>query len=105
MALSQSIAYDKTFIHEKTKVIGLKRHTAGSLLVQKDSQFHAGGPSAYQVPNQELTRQPRLNQRFHQQDIPALNVKFWAEENLSGGGVGFLGFSLHELANHVQIQL
>ena len=29
MPLSQPIAYDKTFIHEKTKVIGLQRHSAG----------------------------------------------------------------------------
>lgn len=29
MALPQSIAYDKIFIHEKTKVIGLQGHSAG----------------------------------------------------------------------------
>src|SRR5260221_9673272 len=28
MAVSQAIAYDKTFIHEKTKVIRLERHPA-----------------------------------------------------------------------------
>ena len=29
MAFSQPIAYDKTLIHEKTKVIGLQGHPAG----------------------------------------------------------------------------
>src|ERR1700704_2345453 len=51
MALSQPIAYDKTLIHEKTKVIGLKGDPACRLLVQQYSQFHAGSASAKQVPN------------------------------------------------------
>jgi len=35
MHVTQSIAYDKTVIQQKTKVIRLERHSAGRLLVQK----------------------------------------------------------------------
>src|SRR6185312_13838309 len=57
MALPQPIAYDKILVHEKTKVIGLQGHTAGGLLVQKDSQLHGGSAPSHQVPNQEFSRQ------------------------------------------------
>src|ERR1051326_7492886 len=98
MALSQAIAYDKTLIHEKTKVIGLQGNPAGRLLVQQDSQFYACCTTTYQVPHQEFTGYPGLHQRFNQQNVLVFNVNFRAEKNLGCAGIRVVKLRLHELA-------
>src|SRR5215472_12959621 len=52
---SQAIAYDKTLIHQKTKVIRLEGYSAGGLLVQQHRQFHAGCAPAGKMSHQEFT--------------------------------------------------
>src|SRR5215813_3410012 len=98
MALSQAIAYDKTLIHEKTKVIGLQGNPAGRLLVQQDSQFYACRPTTNQVPHQEFTGYPGLHQRFNQQHVLVVYINFRAEKNLSRAGIGVVKLRLYELA-------
>src|ERR1041384_655920 len=100
MALSQAIAYDKTLIHEKTKVIGLQGNPASRLLVQQDSQLYACRTTTYQVPHEEFTGYSGLHQRFNQQYMLILYVNFRTKKNLGCAGIRVVKLCLHELTHH-----
>src|SRR5262249_24890630 len=58
MRLPQAIAYDKTLIYKKTKVIRLKGAAATGLLIQQHRQLYAGCATPSQVSHQEFTGNP-----------------------------------------------
>src|SRR5215467_3231072 len=66
---AQPIAYDKTLIHHKTKVIRLKRNAASRLLVQQSCQLYAGSAPAGQVAHEKLSSDAGLHQGLYQKDV------------------------------------
>src|SRR5215472_7678925 len=101
----QTVAYDKTFMQEETKVIRLQRNPPFRLLVKEYRQLHAAGAPSQKVAHQEFAGDPGFYQCFDQQDVAAFYVGFRGEKDLRGAGVGLPGLHPDKLADYWNFQM
>src|SRR5580704_4001848 len=79
---AQAITNQESFVHQKTKIVGLELYATGGLAVQQGRHSNRCRASGLEIAQQKIGSHPGMNQALDQQNVFAADIAVMAEEDL-----------------------